>query len=78
MADSDKEPNSRPGRIELEAKVTFLERTVEVMSKAMHEQGIQMGQLERRLAGLENKIEAADQDGAGHGLRPHDDPPPHY
>ena len=76
MADSNPEPD--PGRVELEAKVTFLERAVEVMSKAMHEQGAQIGQLERRLDGLENKLESAQQDPDGDGLRPHDDPPPHY
>ena len=74
----DSNPEANPRRVELEAKLTFLERTVEVMSKAMHEQGIQIGQLERRLAGLENKIEEAQEDDAGGGLRPHDDPPPHY
>ncbi len=76
MAESNPEPN--PRRVDLEAKLTFLERTVEVMSKAMHEQGIQIGQLEHRLAGLEHKIEAEQQDSDGDGLRPHDDPPPHY
>lgn len=64
-----------PVRIDLEAKLTFLERSVEVMSKVMHEQGMQIEQLEQRLAALGGKLEAGD-DGAV--LRPHDDPPPHY
>ena len=74
MATAD--PERDPGRVELEAKLTFLERTVEVMSKVMHEQGVQIEQLERRLAALLAKIEEAADDGPG--LRPHDDPPPHY
>ena len=63
-------------RVELEAKVTFLERTVEVMSKVMHEQGVQIEELDRRLGALLAKLEQA-ADG-GDDLRPHDDPPPHY
>ncbi len=65
-----------PVRVELETKLTFLERTVEIMSKVMHEQGVQIEKLERRLAALTAKLEQAADEGAD--LRPHDDPPPHY
>ena len=70
------QPEQDAVRVELEAKLTFLERTVEVMSKVMHEQGQQIEQLEQRLAALLGKVEQSADEGAD--FRPHDDPPPHY
>jgi uncharacterized coiled-coil protein SlyX len=68
------EPQQDPARVDLEAKLTFLERTVEVMSKTMHEQSGQIEKLERRLTDLVARMEAASDDSMG----PHNDPPPHY
>jgi uncharacterized coiled-coil protein SlyX len=66
-----------PDRIEFEAKVTFLERTVEVMHDTLLEQGRILANLEQRLASIEREKRDEGEDLVG-DLRPHNDPPPHY
>ncbi|MEM7203954.1 MAG: SlyX family protein [Planctomycetota bacterium] len=61
-------------RIDLEAKVAFLERTVEALSEALHQQGSLLDAMERRVARLEKRAEARSDPDVG----PHDSPPPHY
>ncbi|MCA8943775.1 MAG: SlyX family protein [Planctomycetes bacterium] len=61
-------------RIDLEAKLAFLERTVDALSTAMHEQAKTLDAFERRLARLEVQKRAASEPEVG----PHDAPPPHY
>lgn len=61
-------------RIDLEAKLAFLERTVDALSTSMHEQAKTIDRLERRLVRLEQR-NASD---VGPGVEPHDSPPPHY
>lgn len=63
--------------VDLEMKLAFLERTVEVQNEVILEQGTELQALSTRLARLETRANA-DDSGAGEGLRPHDDPPPHY
>ncbi|MDG1498519.1 MAG: SlyX family protein [Planctomycetota bacterium] len=63
--------------VELEMKLAFLERTVEVQNEVILEQGAELQSLTARLARLETRAKA-DESGAAEGLRPHDDPPPHY
>ncbi len=63
-----------PERVELEAKVTFLERSLEAINEAMVEQGRLVMALEARLERLEQK--AAEKGGPDVG--PHDSKPPHY
>lgn len=61
-------------RLELEAKVTFLERAVDAMQAAMVDQTRQLMRLEQRLEQLEAKVAGKEQPDVG----PHDSPPPHY
>lgn len=61
-------------RVELEAKIMFLERTLESLHDAMVEQGRQIVTLEQRLERLERKIAEKGEPEMG----PHDAPPPHY
>ena len=61
-------------RIEVESKVTFLERTVEALSTTIHEQAQQLDAIELRLKKLEKKLDGDD----GPEIGPHDSPPPHY
>ena len=61
-------------RVELEAKVTFLERAVELLNEAMVEQGRLTSEFERRIEWLERKLEAQKEPEVG----PHDEAPPHY
>ena len=61
-------------RAELEAKVTFLERTLDVFQEAMLEQGRVMSALEQRLERLERRIAEKGEPDIG----PHESPPPHY
>ncbi|MFT4709810.1 MAG: putative coiled-coil protein SlyX [Bacteroidia bacterium] len=66
-----------PELVELEMKLAFLERTVEVQNEVIIEQGAEVQSLSTRLGRLESRAKA-DDSGAAETLRPHDDPPPHY
>lgn len=61
-------------RIAIEAKVAFLERSVEVMNEVLIEQARSIQELVERLAILEREL-AGDE---GEDFLPHDSPPPHY
>ena len=61
-------------RIDLEAKVAFLERTIDALSESMHEQAKTIDALQRRI----ERIEQRQGLGSDPGVGPHDDPPPHY
>ena len=63
-------------RIDLEAKVAFLERTLDALSEELHEQGQTLDALTQRLSRLEAR--AAASKGSDHEVGPHDAPPPHY
>ena len=62
-------------RTDLEAKVTFLERTVDALHEALHEHSKALDSLERLLARIEKREQAR---GSEPELGPHDAPPPHY
>ena len=62
-------------RIDLEAKVAFLERTLDTLSEELHEQGQTLDALTQRLSRLEAR---AASKGSDHEVGPHDAPPPHY
>lgn len=61
---------------ELEAKVAFLERQVELLTGEVREQNRVLARMDEELARLrillDRKQDAEDEIG------PHDDPPPHY
>jgi len=61
-------------RVALEAKVAFLERSVDLMNEVLVEQARSIQELVERLAGLERELAGED----GDDLTPHDTPPPHY
>ncbi len=61
-------------RADLEAKVMFLERSLEVLNEAMVDQGRVMEAFERRVKDLESKVDSKSEPDIG----PHDDAPPHY
>ena len=62
-------------RINFEAKVAFLERAVDRLSEALHEQAETIEALDKRVAKLERR--AASQ-GSDPDVGPQDSPPPHY
>ena len=64
-----------PDRIDLETKVAFLERTVDALSSAIHEQAQALHSLETRLSRFEKRSDSAT---SGPDVGPHDSPPPHY
>ena len=61
-------------RVALEAKVAFLERSVELTNEVLVEQARSIQELVERIAGLERELAGED----GDDLAPHDSPPPHY
>ena len=62
-------------RIDLEAKVAFLERTVDALNEALRDHDKVLDSLEQRLARFEKREQAR---GSEPELGPHDAPPPHY
>ena len=62
-------------RTDLEAKVAFLERTVDGLNVALQEHAQILSALEKRVARLEKKSESGSSDP---DVGPHDSPPPHY
>lgn len=64
-----------PSRIDLEAKVAFLERTVDALHEALHEHTKTLASLEQRLSRFERREQTR---GSEPELGPHDSPPPHY
>ncbi|MEE2888129.1 MAG: SlyX family protein [Planctomycetota bacterium] len=63
-----------PERVAIEAKVAFLERSVEVMNEVLIEQSRSIQELVERLAVLERELSGDE----GEDIAPHDTPPPHY
>lgn len=63
-----------PERVAIEAKVAFLERSVEVMNEVLLDQSRSIQELVERLAVLERELSSDE----GEGIAPHDTPPPHY
>ena len=63
-----------PERVELEAKVAFLEHTLEKLNDAFVDQGRVVLALESRIDRLEQRIEEK----GGTDVGPHDSRPPHY
>ena len=61
-------------RVALEAKMAFLERTVELMNEVILEQARGIQELGDRLAQLERAFSGDD----GGELGAYDTPPPHY
>lgn len=61
-------------RADLEAKVTFLERTLDAINEAMIDQGRHITRLEARIEELHQKVEAKDAP----EMEGHDSRPPHY
>lgn len=61
-------------RVAIEAKVAFLERSVELMNEIILEQGRAIHDLGEKLANLERELAGDD----GDDMAPHDLPPPHY
>lgn len=61
-------------RVALEAKLAFLERSVELMNQVILEQAREMQGLGERLAQLERELSGDD----GGELGAYDTPPPHY
>ena len=70
-------PDSQSSPVDLEMKLAFLERTVEVLNEVILEQGAQLQNQRVRLEQLEAHTKG-NASGGGEELRPHDDPPPHY
>ena len=62
-------------RIDLEAKVAFLERTVDALHEALHELTKTLDSAERRIARLERREQNR---GSEPEVGPHDAAPPHY
>jgi uncharacterized coiled-coil protein SlyX len=63
--------------MELEMKLAFLERTVEVLNEVILEQGTQLQSISLRIEKMESQARSAGAS-SPETLRPHDDPPPHY
>ncbi len=61
-------------RVALEAKMAFLERTVELMNEVILEQARGIQELGDRIAKLERELSGDD----GGELGAYDTPPPHY
>lgn len=61
-------------RVELEAKIMFLERTVEVLQGVVQEQARSIATMEERFERLEEQLRNGGED----QVSPHHDPPPHY
>ncbi len=59
---------------DLEAKVMFLERTLDALNEALVEQNRVIERLELRVQRLEKRAEAK----GGPEVGPHDEAPPHY
>ena len=67
--------SAEPPIVELEAKLMFLERTVEVLQETVRDQGETIDKLTKRIGELERGLcdrEAEDEIG------PQNDRPPHY
>ena len=67
--------NMSVSRIDLEAKVAFLERTLDALSEELHQHTKTLNSLEQRLARFERSDQAR---GSEPEVGPHDAPPPHY
>lgn len=66
-------------RVALETKVGFLERTVEDLNEVVLAQGRELERLAQRLAALESRLAATQEDGEGATLRDRlGERPPHY
>ena len=62
-------------RIDLEAKVAFLERTLDALSDELREQRDLIETLRTRLGRAEARLLEKGEQGE---IEPHDTPPPHY
>lgn len=66
-----------PNVIDLQMKLAFLERTVEILNEVVLEQSAQLQNQSVRLERLEAHAKG-NASATSEELRPHDDPPPHY
>ena len=62
---------------ELQSKIAFLERTVEMLNEVVIEKGSEIEALEQRLTVLERRLVALMEDG-DERRDPLDERPPHY
>jgi uncharacterized coiled-coil protein SlyX len=62
-------------RIELEAKIAILERTIDALSGEMHQQAKTIQTLEAKVQTIAEQLKTKMSDS---DLGPHNSPPPHY